>query len=425
MHKQTIATHFGYDQKSGFGTMAVPIYQTTAYDFDTSEIAADRFALRNLGQIYTRLTNPTTEIFEKRLCEMEGGKDAIAVSSGQAAVFMAIANLAQNGDNIIVSDKVYGGTSTLLMHSMKRFGIKSRIFDVNNPSNLPNLIDENTKAIFFETLSNPQICVAKTDEIAKIANEHGIVCIADNTVLSPVLYNPFKDGVDIIIHSTSKYIIGQGTSIGGAVISAKTLNSKLKNNPRYAHFNEPDESYHGLVYATLCDKFDIFTLRARFGILRDFGMAQSPFNSFLLIQGLETLNIRMKEHSKNALTIAKFLQNHKNVKSVTYPGLENSPFYSFAKAKFENGYSSGLLCFEVENFDIAKKISNGTKIFSVVVNIGDSKSIITHPASTTHSQLSENEFKAAGITPGLIRLSVGLENSDDLIDDLDNALKNC
>lgn len=422
MQKQTIATHFGYEQKSAFATMAVPIYQTTAFDFITSEIAADRFCLKNLGPIYTRLTNPTTEIFEKRLCEMEGGSAAIATSSGQAAVFMAIANLAQNGDNIIVSNKVYGGTSTLLIHSMKRFGINARVFDVENPSNLANLIDQNTKAIFFETLSNPQICVANTHEISKIANKNGIVCIADNTVLSPYLYNPFNDGADVIIHSTSKYIIGQGTSIGGAVISAKSLNSKLKNNPRYPHFNEPDESYHGLIYANLCDEFDIFTLRARFGVMRDFGMTQSPFNSFLLIQGLETLGLRMKQHSKSALKIAKFLQNHKNVKSVTYPSLENSPYFNFAKTNFKNGYSSGLLCFEVENFDIAKQISNRAKIFSVVVNIGDSKSIITHPASTTHSQLSKDELKSAGISEGLIRLSVGLEDSDDLIDDLNNAL---
>lgn len=423
MKQETLATHYGYNQKSGFGAMAVPIYQTTAYDFGTGEIAADRFALRNIGQIYTRLTNPTTDVFEARISALEDGGAAIATSSGQAASFAAIANLVKAGENVILSNKVYGGTSTLFVHSLKRFGIETRIFDPEKADDLEFQIDDKTRAVFFETLSNPQISVANTPKIAKIANKYGIVSIADNTCATPILYTPFKDGVDVVIHSASKYISGQGLSIAGVVVSSKTLNKKLVKNPRYEHFNEPDLSYHGLVYATLADKFDIFTLRLRLGVLRDFGMTLSPFNAFQLIQGLETLSIRVQKHSSNALKIAEFLQNHPKVKSVNYPGLRSSPNYDFVSKNFKNGLANGLLSFDVGSFEEAKKIMNSTKIFAVVVNIGDSKSIITHPASTTHSQLSKQELKDSGISEGLIRLSVGLEDAEDLINDLSEALK--
>ena len=423
MQKDTIATHFGYDSKLGYGTMAVPIYFNTAYDFGSAKMAADRFALKDIGPIYTRLTNPTTEIFEKRICALEEGSDAIATSSGQAATFMSIANLAANGDNVILSDKVYGGSTTLIAYSLKRFGIKTKIFDPENPKNLENLIDDNTKAILFETLSNPQISVAKVDEIVKIANKFKVATIADNTVATPMLYNPLKDGVSVVIHSASKYISGQGLSLGGAVIANKNLNNFLKDNPRYQHFNEPDESYHGLVYADLVDSFDIFTLRARFGLMRDFGFTLSPFNAFQLIQGLETLDLRVAKHSQNALKIAQFLENHPLVKSVNYPGLSSSNSNSIIKSKFKDGMASGLLAFEVESYEKARQISDKVKLFSVVVNIGDSKSIITHPASTTHSQLSKEELEKAGIKDGLIRLSIGLENADDLIDDLKKGLE--
>ncbi|PSM51681.1 O-acetylhomoserine sulfhydrylase [Campylobacter blaseri] len=423
MKKETIATHYGYNQKNDIGAMAVPIYLTTAFDFGTSERAADRFCLKDLGPIYSRLTNPTVDVLESRLAKLEGGSAALAVSSGQAATFTAIINLAGAGDNIIVAEKVYGGTATLTMHSLKRFGIEARLFDSENPQNLRDLIDEKTKCIFFETISNPQISIANIDEIVKIAKEFNIVTIADNTVATPILYNPLKDGVDVVVHSASKYISGQGLSIAGAVVASKELNQKLKANPRYEHFNTPDESYHGLVYADLVDSFDIFILRAKFGILRDFGMTLSPFNAFQLIQGLETLSIRVKKHSKNAKKVAKFLQNHPKVKRVIYPALKEQNGYDIVKSKFKDGMASGLLAFELEDFESAKKVSNKVEIFSVVVNIGDTKSIITHPASTTHSQLSKEELENSGISQGLIRLSIGLENAKDLIKDLEQALE--
>ena len=423
MQKETLATHFGYDSVAGYGTMAVPIYQSTAFNFGTSEKAADRFALRDLGPIYGRLSSPTTDVFEARLAALENGKAAIAVASGQAAIFFAVANLAAAGENIIASDKIYGGATSLLTHTIKRFGIEARVFDAEKADDLEGLIDDKTRAIFFETLSNPQISLANTAKIASIANKHGIVTIADNTIPTPALYNPLDDGADVVIHSASKYISGQGLSIAGAIVSSEGLNSKLKGNPRYAHFNEPDESYHGLVYADLASDFDIYTLRIRFGLLRDIGATLSPFNAFQLIQGLETLPLRMQKHSQNALKIAEFLQSHPKVKQVNFPGLPSSPFNETIRAKFKNGYASGLLSFVVDSEETALKVVSRVKIFSVVVNIGDTKSIITHPASTTHSQLSEQQLSRAGVSAALIRLSIGIEDADDLIADLAEALE--
>ncbi len=423
MQKETLATHFGYDSVAGYGTMVVPIYQSTAFNFGTSEKAADRFALRDLGPIYGRLSSPTTDVFEARLAALENGKAAIAVASGQAAIFFAVANLAAAGENIIASDKIYGGATSLLTHTIKRFGIEARVFDAEKADDLEGLIDDKTRAIFFETLSNPQISLANTAKIASIANKHGIVTIADNTIPTPALYNPLDDGADVVIHSASKYISGQGLSIAGAIVSSEGLNSKLKGNPRYAHFNEPDESYHGLVYADLASDFDIYTLRIRFGLLRDIGATLSPFNAFQLIQGLETLPLRMQKHSQNALKIAEFLQSHPKVKQVNFPGLPSSPFNETIRAKFKNGYASGLLSFVVDSEETALKVVSRVKIFSVVVNIGDTKSIITHPASTTHSQLDEQQLSRAGVSAALIRLSIGIEDADDLIADLAEALE--
>ncbi len=420
MHKETLALHYGYD-KECHGTMSVPIFQTTAYDFETAERAANLFALKELGPIYTRLNNPTTEVLEKRLAVMEKGAAAIVTSSGQAAIFYAVANLAESGDNILVAKKIYGGATTLLTHTIKRFGIEARLFESDDASDLEDLIDENTKAIFFESLSNPHISVADTEKIVEIANRHGIVTICDNTVATPILFNPIQWGVDVTVHSLSKYVNGQGSAIGGAIIESETLNQKLISNPRYPHFNEPDESYHGLVYADL--PFPIYTLRIRLSLIRDIGAAPSPFNSWLHIQGLETLGVRIKEHSKNALKIARFLQEHPKVKSVNYPALESSPYKAKVDKYFTDSMASGLVSFDVGDFDFAKKILNSTKIFSVVVNIGDSKSIITHPASTTHQQVKPEELEATGVTAGLVRLSVGLENADDLISDLKDALE--
>ncbi|CZE47872.1 O-acetylhomoserine aminocarboxypropyltransferase/cysteine synthase family protein [Campylobacter geochelonis] len=420
MQKDTLALHEGYNSKDGFGTMSVPIYQTTAYDFGTGEVAADRFALRALGQIYSRLTNPTTDVLEARLAALEGGEAALAVASGQAAIFYSVANLAQAGENIIVAKKVYGGSTTLLTHTIKRFGIEARVFDSDNADDLEALIDDKTRAIFFETLSNPQIAIPNLDKIVSIAQKYKIITIADNTVATPVLFNPIARGVDVVVHSASKYINGQGSAIGGIIVARKGLNDYIKGNSRYAHFNEPDESYHGLVYTDV--PLPIFTLRIRIALLRDIGATLSPFNAWVLIQGLETLTLRVKKHSENALKIAQWLEKHPKVKSVNYPGLKSASTYEKAQKYFLNGEASGLLSFDVGDFEYAKKILNSTEIFKVVVNIGDSKSIITHPASTTHSQLSETELNASGVPAGLIRLSVGLEDSNDLIKDLEKAL---
>ncbi len=421
MDKQTQAIVVGYDSKTGVGSVAAPLYITTAFDFGTSQTAAARFALQEIGQIYSRLTNPTVDIFEAKMAALENGKSAIAVSSGQAALFSAIVNLTQFGDNIIVSNKVYGGTISLTTHTLKRFGIEARIFD--NDDDLENLIDDKTKAIIFETLSNPQIAIANIDKIAEISQKTGVVSICDNTVATPILFNPLDKNIDVVVHSASKYISGQGLSIAGVVVSNKNLNQKLVKNPRYSHFNEPDESYHGLIYANLVENFDIFTLRIRLGILRDIGVTLSAFSAWQLIQGLETLDVRVRRQSENALKVAQFLENHPKVKNVNYPGLKSHPKHDFIKENFTDGLCSGLLSFEVDDYETALKVSNSTKIFKVVVNIGDSKSIITHPASTTHQQLTKDELKNAKISEGLIRLSIGLENVDDLIKDLENALK--
>jgi O-acetylhomoserine (thiol)-lyase len=419
MTQETEALHVGYD-KNDFGTMSVPIYQTTAYDFGSADYAADLFALKELGSIYTRLSNPTTDVFEKRISAVEGGEAALATSSGHSAVLFAIINLTSAGDNIIVSNRVYGGTTTLTTHTLKRFGIECRTFDSSSAEGLEDLIDDDTRVIFFESLSNPQVAIPNIEKIVQIANKHDIITVCDNTVATPILFQPLKHGIDVVIHSTSKYINGQGNALGGVLVQRVGLNEKLINNPRYPEFNEPDESYHGLVYAKL--DFPIFVLRARLSLMRDFGATPSPFNSWLFIQGLETLHVRMREHSKNAYKVAKYLKNHPKVKSVSYPGLEDDPQHHLVKKYFKDNMSSGLLNFEVEDFEYAKKILNSTKIFSIVTNIGDSKSIITHPASTTHNQVPLEDLKKAGVNPGSIRVSVGLENAEDLIKDLEQAL---
>jgi len=418
MHEQTIAIHAGYD-KDSMGTMAVPIYQTTAYEFRDTEHAANLFALKELGNIYTRLMNPTSDVFEKRFAALEGGVAAIATASGMAAIFYAIANVAEAGDNIIVAKQVYGGTTTLTGHTIKRFGIETRYFNVNNPSEIEALIDEKTKIILFESITNPSIDVADFDAIVAIANKHNILTCVDNTVATPILCKPFEYGVDIIVHSTSKYTTGQGLALGGILVERHDLVEKIKGNARYAHFNKPDESYHGLVYSDL--PLPLFTLRVRLSLMRDLGATPAPFNSWLNIQGLETLPLRMKQHSISAMAIAEFLEAHPKVSKVNYPGLTSDVNHKNALKYLKGGYS-GLLSFEVADKETAQKIADATEIFAVVVNIGDSKSIITHPASTTHQQLSAEELIEAGVPGGLVRLSVGLEDTQDLIDDLTKAL---
>ncbi len=421
MQKETIAVHGGYNNKEGYGTMSVPIAQTTAYAFRDAEHAANLFALKELGSIYTRLTNPTTDVLEQRYAQLEGGAGALCVASGQAAIFYSIANVAQAGDNILISDKLYGGAVTLLTHTIKRFGIDAKIFKSEDASNLEEQIDKNTKAIFFESLSNPQIAIADIEKIVEIAKRNGVLTICDNTVASAALFNPLSWGVDIVLHSTSKYTNGQGTAIGGIIIEREGLSEFFKENgTRYAHFIEPDESYHGLVYTDV--PLPNFTLRARLALLRDIGASQSPHNSWLLLQTIETLDIRMQKHSNSALEVAKFLESHPKVKSVNYPGLESSKDYAKAQKYFKDGKASGLISFEMNSFEEAKKVIDSAKLFSVVVNIGDSKSLIVHPASTTHSQMSEVELKKAGVNPTTVRLSIGLENPIDLKLDLKQAL---
>ena len=418
MNQQTLAIHAGYE-KDAQSTMAVPIYQSTAYEFRDTEHAANLFELKELGNIYTRLMNPTTDVFEKRFAALEGGAAAVGTASGMAAIFYAIANVAEAGDNIIVAKQVYGGTTTLTGHTIKRFGIETRYFNVQNPSEIEELIDAKTKLVLFESITNPSIDVADFDAITEIANKHDILTCVDNTVATPILCNPLQLGCDIVVHSASKYTTGQGLAIGGIIIERENLVEKIKDNPRYYHFNEPDESYHGLIYSDL--PLPLFTLRVRLALLRDLGAAPSPFNSWLYIQGIETLPLRMRQHSDSALEIAKFLEAHPKVKKVNYPGLESDHNYVMGQNYFKGGHS-GLLSFEVEDKATAQKIADSTEIFSLVVNIGDSKSIITHPASTTHQQLSAQELIDAGVPGGLVRLSVGLEDTQDLIDDLTQAL---
>lgn len=421
MKQQTIALHYGYE-KDQQKTMAVPIYQTTAYDFGTAEYAADSFELKHgPNTLYSRVGNPTTDVLEKRFAALEGGNAALALSSGMSAIFLSILNVADSGDNIIAAEKLYGGTVTLFDHTLRRLGIEVRHFDQNNPKQIESLIDQNTKAIYFETITNPAIDLPDFEALLSIAKEHEILTIVDNTVATPILCKPLELGADVVIHSLSKYSTGQGLTLGGIIVDGDQCTDLLTGNPRYPNFNTPDPAYHGLVFAEAAQG-NLFTLRARLALMRDIGNVLTPFSSWLLIQGLETLSIRMREHSANALTIAKFLESHPKVKQVNYPGLKSSPRHALAQRYLPNG-CSGLLSFEAESFEFAKEIQNKTKLFSIVTNVGDSKSIITHPASTTHQQLNEKDLKAAGISKGLIRLSVGLESVEDLINDLKQAME--
>lgn len=413
MKQETIAISYGYEKDSN-RSMNVPIYQTTAYEYASIDSAARLFNLEEEGNIYTRVGNPTTEIFEKRIARLEGGISALAVASGMASIFYSIANLVKSGDNIIASTKLYGGTITLLTQTLKSFGVNVKYFDVHKAEELNKLIDKNTKAIIFESVANPALSVPDFDTIVSIADEKEIITICDNTIATPFGCQPLKLGVDIVVHSASKYIVGNGSAIAGVIVESQKAKAKLKNND---YFSKPDDSYHGLVYM---EKFnDPFIKRARLALLRDFGAVISPFNSWLLIQGLETLSLRIKQHSKSAKKIAKFLQ--KQGFKVNYPMLKNNENYKYTKKYLK--YAGGIVSFEVDNYEKAKKIVQKLKLFSLVTNIGDSKSIITHPASTTHQQLNKDELKKAGVPEGLLRLSIGLENTKDLISDLKQAIK--
>ena len=416
MKDATLALHFGYE-KNREKSMQVPIYMTTAYEYEDVSHAARLFNLEEEGNIYTRIGNPTTRVFEKRIAALERGVDALATASGMAGVFYSIANLVEKGDNIIISEKLYGGSITLSTQTLKQFGIKAKYFDAKHPENLEDLIDEKTKLILFESISNPALAVADFEKIVEIANRHNIITVCDNTLATPYSVKPIELGVDITLHSASKYIVGNGSAIAGCIIEAPFAKEKLKTS-RYPQFNTPDESYHGLIYN---EKFDNpFIARARLALLRDYGAVISPFNSWLLLNGLETLHLRIKAHSENAMKIVEFLSNHPKVKKVNYPFLKTDENYELAKKYLK--YAGGIVSFELNSFDEAKEFVKKLKIFSLVTNIADSKSLVTHPASTTHQQLSKEELINAGVPEGLIRLSIGLEDVEDLIDDLRQAL---
>ncbi|EMF2904293.1 O-acetylhomoserine aminocarboxypropyltransferase/cysteine synthase [Campylobacter coli] len=419
-NKETLALHGAYNfdtQRS----ISVPIYQNTAYNFENLDQAAARFNLQELGNIYSRIGNPTSDVLGQRLANVESGAFGIPVSSGMAACFYALVNLASSGDNVAYSNKIYGGTQTLISHTLKNFGIEAREFDIDDLDSLEKVIDQNTKAIFFESLSNPQIAIADIEKITQIAKKHKIVSICDNTVATPFLLQPFKHGVDVIVHSLSKYVSGQGSALGGVLIERKDLNDLLKNNDRYKAFNTPDPSYHGLNLNTL--DLPIFSIRVIITWLRDLGASLAPQNAWLLLQGLETLAVRIEKHSQNAEKVANFLNSHPDIKGVNYPTLASNAYHNLFKKYFDKNFASGLLSFEAKDYEHARRICDKTQLFLLAANLGDSKSLIIHPASTTHSQLSEEELQKAGITKATIRLSIGLENSDDLIADLKQAIE--
>lgn len=419
-NKETLALHGAYNfdtQRS----ISVPIYQNTAYNFENLDQAAARFNLQELGNIYSRIGNPTSDVLGQRLANVEGGAFGIPVSSGMAACFYALVNLASLGDNVAYSNKIYGGTQTLISHTLKNFGIEAREFDIDDLDSLEKVIDQNTKAIFFESLSNPQIAIADIEKITQIAKKHKIATICDNTVATPFLLQPFKHGVDVIVHSLSKYVSGQGSALGGVLIERKDLNDLLKNNDRYKAFNTPDPSYHGLNLNTL--DLPIFSIRIIITWLRDLGASLAPQNAWLLLQGLETLAVRIEKHSQNAEKVANFLNSHPDIKGVNYPTLASNAYHNLFKKYFDKNFASGLLSFEARDYEHARRICDKTQLFLLAANLGDSKSLIIHPASTTHSQLSEEELQKAGIKKTTVRLSIGLENSDDLIADLKQAIE--
>ena len=415
----TKALHAGHDTSLSQGTRAVPIYQSTSYLFNNSDHAANLFALSEPGYIYTRLNNPTNDVLEKRLASIDGGIGAVVTAGGTAAISTAILTLLKSGDHIVASNSLYGGTYNMFNVMLPRFNIKTTFVDPSNPKNFSDACKKNTRLFFAESLGNPKLDVLDLDKISVESKKCKVPFMVDNTVATPALLNPIKHGANIVIYSLTKYINGNGTALGGAIIDAGNFNW---SNGKFPEFTNPSPGYHGLVYYEALGPA-AFIAKVRVEGLRDLGAAISPFNSFQILQGLETLDVRMKKHSENALKIANWLDSLEEVSWVNYPGLQSSKFNSLAKKYLPNG-QSGLVTFGVKGgYDHAKKISDNTKIFSLLANIGDSKSLIIHPASTTHSQLSEDEQLQTGVSRDLIRLSVGLENFDDLKNDLENAIK--
>ncbi|MEX0922574.1 MAG: PLP-dependent transferase [Rhodovibrionaceae bacterium] len=419
---ETLALHAGYRSDPTTGAVAVPIYQTTSFEFESTEHARSLFALEQLGNIYTRVMNPTTEVLEQRMAALEGGAAALAVSSGQAATAIALQNIAQTGDNIVSSTDLYGGTWNQLANTFKTFGIDVRFVDPGDPENFRRATDERTRAYFGETLPNPKLTVFPLREVARIGEELGVPLIVDNTA-APLICRPFEHGAHVVTYSTTKYIGGHGTTIGGIVIDSGTFDWE-KHAARFPMLNQPDPSYHGAVWSEAAKPLGpiAYILKARVTLQRDLGFAVSPLSAFQLIQGLETLPLRIREHCRNAEQVAKYLADHTDVISVTYPGLQQGEAGRRAESYLFGGYG-GLVCFELAGgAEAGRRFIDSLQLFHHVANIGDARSLAIHPATSTHSQLAPEEQAASGVTPSLVRLSIGIEHIDDILADLDQAI---
>jgi len=421
----TLAVHGGQTPDPTTGARAVPIYQTTSYVFHDADHAGRLFALQEFGNIYTRIMNPTTDVFEKRVAALEGGAAALAAASGQAAETLAITTLAAAGDEIVSTTSLYGGTYNLFHYTLPRLGIKVKFVDADDFDGLRALINDKTRAVYTETLGNPKLDIADIERLAAIAHEHKLPLMIDNTCASPALVRPIEWGADIVINSATKFLGGHGTAIGGVIVDAGKFDWAASG--RFKDFTEPDPSYHGLSYTQVFGPLS-FIIKARIQGLRDTGAALSPFNAFLLLQGVETLHLRMERHSQNALAVAKHLEEHPGVEWVNYPGLASSRYHARAKKYMPNGQAS-LVTFGIKaaksggGYDAGKKLIDSLKLFSLLANIGDAKSLVIHPASTTHQQLSVEEQASTGVTPELVRLSVGIEDIRDILADLDQAIE--
>ena len=421
---ETLSVHAGYSPDPTTKAVAVPIYQTVAYAFDDAQHGADLFDLKVPGNIYTRIMNPTQDVLEKRVAALEGGIAALAVASGQAAVTYAIQTITEAGDNIVSSTALYGGTYNLFAHTLPLSGITTRFADARDPASFEPLIDEKTKAIYVESLSNPQGTVVDIARIAEIAHRHGVPLIVDNTVATPYLLRPFEHGADIVVHSLTKYLGGHGTSLGGAIVDSGKF-PWAEHKAKFKRLNEPDQSYHGVIYTEALGPA-AYIGRARVVPLRNLGAAISPFNAFLILQGVETLSLRLERINDNTLKVAQFLQKQPKVAWVNYVGLADHPDHALAQ-KYLGGKGSGLLTFGVKSAPHQGRVAGAAfldalKLFTRLVNIGDAKSLATHPASTTHRQLSPEELVKAGVSEDAVRLSVGIEHIDDLLADLTQAL---
>lgn len=415
----TLQVHAGQSPDPTTGSRAVPIYQTSSYVFNSVEHAANLFSLKESGNIYTRIMNPTTDVFEKRIAALEGGVGGLAVASGSAAITYAILNILGMGDELVSASTLYGGTYNLFSTTLPKLGIKTTFVDSDDPENFRKAINNKTKALYIETIGNPLINLIDIEAVAKIAHDNGIPLIIDNTFGTPYLIRPIEFGADIIVHSATKFIGGHGTSIGGVIVDSGKFD--WAGSGKFSELTEPDQSYHGMKYVEACGPAAYIT-KARVQLLRDTGASISPFNSFLFIQGLETLSLRVERHVSNTKKIADFLQNHPLVSWVNYPSLKGNKYYDLAQKYLPKGAGS-IFTFGIKGgLEEGKKFIEGLEIFSLLANVADAKSLVIHPASTTHGQLSESEQKSAGVTPDMIRISIGIEDVDDLIYDLDQAL---